>query len=291
MNEAIAKAQGLVEALPYIQRFHDKTVVVKIGGSIMDDEATLANILTDIVFMNYVGLQPVLVHGGGKAINEAMEKSGLTPQMVMGRRYTDERTLAIAEQVLCNQINRHIVTFINGQGCEAMGLHSLTSVVLFAERTYVSSPDGRRIDLGYVGEVNWVNARLLELLVKADAIPCIATIARDQAGGKLNVNADTAAGAVAAAMKATKLVVVSDTDGIYRDLKDKSSKISHLDVAGVEGMVADGSIGTGMLPKVEACITALKGGVQKAHIIDGRIPHSLLLEVYTEAGIGTEIVL
>lgn len=291
MDEAISKAQGLVEALGYIQRFHDKTVVVKIGGSIMDDEQVLANILTDIAFMNYVGIQPVLVHGGGKAINEAMEKAGLTPQMVMGRRYTDERTLAIAEQVLCNNINRHIVNFLNTQGCEAMGLHSLSSVVLFAERTYVSSPDGRRIDLGYVGDVNWVNARLLELLVKADAIPVIATIARDQAGGKLNVNADTAAGHVAAAMKAEKLVVVSDTHGIRADVKNPESRISHLTTTQIDEMVKSGAIGSGMLPKVEACVTALKGGVTKAHIIDGRIPHSLMLEIYTEAGIGTEIVL
>ncbi len=291
MNEAITKATALVEALGYIQRFHDKTVVVKIGGSIMDDEQVLTTILNDIVFMNYVGMQPVLVHGGGKAINEAMEKAGLTPQMVMGRRYTDERTLAIAEQVLCNQINRTIVNFINSQGCEAMGLHSLSSVVLFAERTYFSAPDGRRIDLGHVGEVNWVNARLLELLVKADAIPCIATIARDTSGGKLNVNADTAAGAVAAGMKADKLVVVSDTDGIRADMNDPASRISHLTVSQIDEMIKSGAIGTGMLPKVEACINALKAGVQKAHIIDGRMPHSLLLEIYTEAGIGTEIVL
>jgi len=290
MIEAITKAASLIEALGYIQRFHDKTVVVKIGGSIMDDPDALTNILTDIVFMNYVGMQPVLVHGGGKAINEAMEKAGLTPQMVMGRRYTDERTLAIAEQVLCNQINRHIVNFINGQGCEAMGLHSLTSCVLFAERTYVTSPEGRRVDLGYVGDVNWVNARLLELLVKADAIPCIATIARDPAGGRLNVNADTAAGHVAAAMKADKLVVVSDTDGIYRNIKDPGTRVEHTDMAGIDGLIKDGIISAGMLPKVEACITALKGGVQKAHIIDGRVPHSLLLEIYTEKGIGTEIV-
>src|SRR3954467_4771861 len=168
MNEAITKAQGLIEALGYIQRFHDKTVVVKIGGSIMDDEAALSNILTDIVFMNYVGMQPVLVHGGGKAINDAMEKAGLTPQMVMGRRYTDERTLAIAEHMLCNQINKFIVNFIQAQGCEAMGLHSLSSVVLFAEKTYVMTADGRRVDLGYVGEVTGVNARLLQLLVQAD---------------------------------------------------------------------------------------------------------------------------
>ncbi|HEX8342826.1 MAG TPA: acetylglutamate kinase [Tepidisphaeraceae bacterium] len=291
MNDAISKAAALVEALPYVQRFHDKTVVVKIGGSIMDDADALTSILNDVVFMNYVGMQPVLVHGGGKAINEAMETAGLTPQMVMGRRYTDERTLAIAEQVLCNQINRHIVNFVNSQGCEAMGLHSLSSVVLFAERTYVSGPDGRRIDLGYVGEVNWVNARLLELLVRADAIPCIATIARDHAGGKLNVNADTAAGAVAAAMKAEKLVVVSDTHGIRADVGNPDSHISHLTVEQIDAMVKSGAIGAGMLPKVEACITALRGGTQKAHIIDGRIPHSLLLEVYTEAGIGTEIVL
>lgn len=290
MDEAINKANALVEALGYIQRFNNKVVVVKVGGSIMDDEATLSNILTDIVFMNYVGMQPVLVHGGGKAINEAMEKAGLTPQMVMGRRYTDERTLAIAEHVLCNQINRFIVDFINAQGCEAMGLHSLSSTVMFAEKAFFPTPDGRRIDLGLVGEVKSVNSRLLHLLVQADAIPCIATIARDQAGGKLNVNADTAAGAVAAAMQAEKLVVVSDTHGIRRDVKDPSTRIGHVNIEQIEQLVADGTIGSGMLPKVEACITALKGGVSKAHIIDGRIPHALLLEIYTESGIGTEIV-
>src|SRR5918996_289235 len=222
IDQAINKAAGLVEALSYIQRFHDKVVVVKVGGSIMDDEQALTNLLNDIVFMNYVGMSPVLVHGGGKAINQGMETAGLVPQMVMGRRYTDERTLAIAEHVLCNQINRFIVNFIQSQGCEAMGLHSLSSVVLFAEKAYLNGPDGRRIDLGHVGEVKQVNARLLQLLVQADSIPVIATIARDQAGGRLNVNADTAAGAVAAAMKAEKLVVVSDPHGIRRDAKDPS---------------------------------------------------------------------
>jgi acetylglutamate kinase len=291
INEASDKAHGLVEALSYIQRFHDKVVVVKVGGSIMDDEQALTNLLTDIVFMNYVGMSPVLVHGGGKAINEAMEKAGLTPQMVMGRRYTDDRTLAIAEHVLCNQINRFIVNFVQAQGCEAMGLHSLSSVVLFAEKTYINTPDGRRIDLGLVGDVKEVNARLLQLLVQADSIPCIATIARDRAGGKLNVNADTAAGAVAAAMKAEKLVVISDTHGIRTDPTDPASLVRHLTMSQIDDMVKSGAIGAGMLPKVEACITALKGGVNKAHIIDGRIPHALMLEIYTEAGIGTEIVL
>lgn len=291
MDEAIAKATALVEALGYIQRFHDKIIVVKVGGSIMDDETSLSNILTDIVFMNYVGISPILVHGGGKAINQAMETAGLVPQMVHGRRYTDERTLAIAEHVLCNQINKFIVNFIQAQGCEAMGLHSLSSVVLFAEKTFLTGPEGRRIDLGLVGDVTSVNARLLQLLVQADSIPCIATIARDQAGHKLNVNADTAAGAVAAAMKAEKLIVVSDTHGIRSDVNDPESRISHLTVGQIEGLVKDGTVSSGMLPKVEACTTALKAGVSKAHIIDGRIQHALLLEIYTEAGIGTEIVL
>lgn len=291
MNEAIGKAKGLVEALGYIQRFHDKTIVVKVGGSIMDDESSLAHILNDIVFMNYVGMQPILVHGGGKAINDAMEKAGLVPQMVQGRRYTDERTLAIAEHVLCNQINRHIVTFINSQGCEAMGLHSLSSNVMFAEKMYVNGPDGRRIDLGMVGEIVDVNSRMLDLLVRADAIPCIATIARDRAGGRLNVNADTAAGAVAAAVKAEKLIVVSDTHGIRTKPDDPDSAVSSMTLGQINKFVKNGVISRGMLPKVEACITALKAGVKKAHIIDGRIPHALLLEIYTDAGIGTEILL
>jgi len=287
---AIDKASALVEALGYIQRFHNKIVVVKVGGSIMDDESALTNLLNDIVFMNYVGMQPVLVHGGGKAINQRMEMAGLQPQMVMGRRYTDERTLAIAEQVLCNEINGFIVNFIQAQGCEAMGLHSLASVVLFAEKTYLPGPDGRRIDLGLVGEVTNVNSRLLQLLVQVDSIPCIATIARDAAGNKLNVNADTAAGAVAAAMKAEKFVVVSDTHGIRTDPQDPDSLVRHLTVGQIDELVKSGAITSGMLPKVEACVTALKAGVSKTHIIDGRIPHALLLEIYTEAGIGTEIV-
>src|SRR5512132_2183072 len=245
IDAAIPKAEALVEALSYIQRFHDKVVVVKVGGSIMDDERALSTLMADVVFMNYVGMQPIIVHGGGKAINDAMEKAGLVPQWVQGRRYTDERTLAIAEHVLCNQINKFIVNFINSQGCEAMGLHALSSVVLFAEKTYLAGPDGRRIDLGMVGEVKAVNARLLQLLVQADSIPVIATIARDDAGNKLNVNADTAAGAVAAAMKAEKLVVVSDTHGIRSDVKDPNSRISHLTVEQIDEMVRSGTIGTG----------------------------------------------
>ena len=285
MDHAIAKATTLLEALGYIQRFHDKTVVVKVGGSIMDDEAALARLLTDVIFMNYVGMQPILVHGGGKAINAAMADAGLQPRMIGGKRYTDERTLAIAEQVLCGQINPFIVGFIRSQGCEAMGLHSLGSDVLFAEPVDDEA-------LGFVGEVTDVNVRLIDLLVQADAIPVIATIATDrQTGQKLNVNADTAAGAVAAAVGAEKIVVVSDTHGIRRDKDDPDTRISSVTAAQIQEMIDAGIIGTGMLPKVDACLVALRGGVPKAHIIDGRIPHALLLEIYTESGIGTEITL
>jgi acetylglutamate kinase len=291
IDAAIDKASALVEALGYIRRFHNKVVVVKVGGSIMDDEAALSNLLNDIVFMNYVGMQPVLVHGGGKAINQRMEQAGLAPQMVQGRRYTDERVLAIAEQVLCKEINRFIVTFFQSQGCDAQGLHSLSSNVLFAEKMYLEGEGGRRIDLGRVGRITSVNSRLLQLLVQADAIPCIAPIARDAAGLGLNVNADTAAGAVAAAMKAEKLVVVSDTHGIRSDPKDPESRVPSLTLSQVQEMVDNGIISSGMLPKVEACVAALEGGVVKAHIIDGRIPHSLMQEIYTESGIGTELVL
>src|SRR5207248_2475552 len=188
----------------------------------------------------------------GKAIDDAMEKAGLVPQWVQGRRYTDDRTIAIAEHVLCNQINRFIVSFIQSQGCESMGLHSLTSNVLFAEKTYLNSPDGRRIDLGLVGEVKNVNARLLQLLVQADSIPVIATICRDESGGKLNVNADTAAGSVAAAMKAEKLVVVSDTHGIRTRPDDATSMVGHVNSAQIDKMVKEGAITSGMLPKAES---------------------------------------
>lgn len=287
--EALAQASGkaavLLEALSYIQRFHDKTVVVKIGGSLMDDEEALAKLLTDVVFMNYVGMQPIVVHGGGKAINAAMNEAGLEPRWVNGKRYTDDKTLAIAEQVLCGQINSFIVKFIRSQGCEAMGLHSLGSDVLFAEQV-------EDTDLGLVGTVTDVNQRLLDLLVQADAIPVISTIAMNRVTGqKLNVNADTAAGAVAAATRATKLVVVSDTHGIRLDKDDPTTRISSVTADRITELIDQNVIGTGMLPKVEACLAALRGGVPKTHIIDGRVPHALLLEIYTEAGIGTEITL
>jgi acetylglutamate kinase len=288
---ALQKAESLIEALSYVQRFNDKVVVVKLGGSFMDNDDEFRKVLTDIVFLQAVGMKPVVVHGGGKAITKAMADAGLQAQFVMGRRYTDERTLAIAEHVLCNSINAFVVSTINVLGGRAMPLHSLTSCALFAEKLYLSGEDGRRIDIGQVGKVTWVNAPLLNALCQSEYIPVIAPIARDMAGNRLNCNADTAAGYVAAACKAEKLVLVSDTHGIREKKDDPNSLLRSITKTGIEQLIADQQIGEGMLPKVESCIVALDGGVRKAHIIDGRFPHSLLLEIYSDAGVGTEILL
>lgn len=292
MQEAIAKAAALVEAHEYIRRFEGKTIVVKVGGSIMDDEANLRSVIMDVCFMDAVGMHPVIVHGGGKSITEAMQKAGLEAQFVQGRRYTDERTLAIAEHVLVNEVNKSIIKWIRASEHKAMGLHSLSSCVVFGKRLFLPMPNdpGRRIDIGFVGEVESVNSDLIRALTEADYIPVIAPIARDAAGGKLNINADSVAGHVAAALKAEKLLLVSDTHGI-RTSKEADSLASSLNKKQIDELVASGIISAGMLPKVEASFIALEAGVSKAHIIDGRIPHSLLLEVYTSQGIGTEMVL
>lgn len=288
MEEAIAKAKTLVEALAYIQRFADKIIVVKMGGSVMDDEQALRDLLTDVVFMNTVGMRPVVVHGGGKAISSAMEARGLEVQFVEGRRYTDQRTLTVVEHVLCGEVNRHIVEVVESLGSDAMGLHTLGSGVLFAEKLFLER-DGRQIDLGYVGQVTSVNAKLIRLLCEADTIPVIAPLARDKTGQKLNCNADNAAGEVAAALAAEKLVVVSDTHGVRRDPDDPESVAGSLNESEIRQMIASGVISSGMLPKVEACLRALDGGVKRTHIIDGRFGHSLLLEIFSDRGVGTLI--
>jgi acetylglutamate kinase len=290
VEEAIAKAGALIEAMEYIRQFRGKIVVIKLGGSILDDEELQRKLLKDVVFMQTVGMQPILVHGGGKAITKAMEQAGLEPVWVQGRRYTDERTLAIAEHVLVHKTNTPICKMIAELGGNPMGLHSLSSCVLMAEPLRLQNGDGRKIDLGFVGNVTDVNATLLKTLCAAGTIPVIAPVARDKTGGKLNVNADSAAGKVAAAVDAEKIVVLSDTHGILKDIKDPASRISSIDEQQIKEMIAGGIINSGMMPKVEACLIALDGGVKKAHIIDGRIEHSLLLEIYTEKGIGTQIV-
>ena len=290
MEEAIAKAGALIEAMEYIRSFRGRIVVVKLGGSVLDDIGLRKKLLTDIAFMATVGMQPVIVHGGGKAITKAMNDAGLEPVWVQGLRYTDERTLAIAEHTLVHKINTPICETLTELGCEPMGLHSLSSCVLFAEILRLVGEDGRKVDLGLVGQVVNINAQLLKKLCADGTIPVIASVAKDKTGGKLNVNADSAAGKVAAEVVAEKLVVVSDTHGIRTNIEDPDSWISSLNETRIKEMIDAGIITDAMFPKVEACLTALEAGVRKTHIIDGRIAHSLLLEIYTDKGIGTEIV-
>lgn len=289
MEKAISKAAALVEALGYVQRFRGRRVVVKMGGTLMDDPATERKILMDVAFMVTVGMQPIIVHGGGKEISKAVTDAGLETRFVQGRRYTDQRTLSIAEHVLCARINRRLVDALIEFGVSAMGLHSLSSCVLGGERIYLKGENDLRVDLGHVGKVVQVNGDLLKLLCNAGTVPVIAPIAIDKAGGKLNVNADEVAGEVAAGVLAEKMVCVSDTHGVRMDPKDPESLATALTEKQIHELIASGVISGGMLPKVESCLRAIDAGVGRTHVIDGRIDHALLLEIYTDRGVGTLI--
>ena len=228
MEKAIEKAKALVEAMEYIRLFQGKIVVVKLGGSVLDDPELQKNLLRDVVFMATVGIHPVIVHGGGKAITKAMNESGIEPQWVQGRRYTDERTMAIVEHTLIHKVNAQLCKIIKEFGCETMALHSLSSCVLFAEPLLMKNAEGKKIDFGLVGQVKSINTELLKKLCNANTIPVIAPVAIDRSGNKLNVNADSAAGKVAAALKAEKLVSVSDTHGVRKSIDDPKSRISSM---------------------------------------------------------------
>lgn len=291
MDDAIRKAEVLIEALGYIRTFRDRLTVIKLGGSAMEDPAALRATLQSVGFLTTVGLRPVLVHGGGKPIDRAMAASGLVPKKIQGRRYTDDATLRIVVEVLTNEINAGIVRQMRELGGRAVGLHSSTIQALFGERLTLPNPGGEPIDLGSVGQVTRVDAGLIADFANAGVVPVIPSLALDSVGKWLNVNADTAACAVAAELKAAKLVLLTDTPGILRDPKSEGSLITHLDSSECRKLVNSGIIDGGMLPKVEACFEALKAGVGKVHVIDGRRRYSLLLEIFTESGVGTEIVL
>lgn len=291
MDNAIRKAEGLIEALSYIRKFRDRLTVIKLGGSAMEDPDALRSTLQAVVFMETVGMRPVLVHGGGKPIDRAMAAAGLKPRKVQGRRYTDDETLNIVVQVLLREINQGIEKQIRELGGRAVGPHLGSLQYLFGEKLELPGADGAPIDLGRVGKVTRVDVDLIRDFCAAGVVPVIPSLAIDAAGGWLNVNADTAAAAVASQLQAEKFVLLTDTPGILRDRKDPSSLISSLDASGIEELKKSGVIDEGMIPKVEACLDSLKGGVKKTHIIDGRIKHTLLLEIYTDTGVGTEIVL
>lgn len=291
MDDAIRKAEALVEALGYIRTFRDRLTVIKLGGSAMEDPDALRATLQSVVFLETVGLRPVLVHGGGKPIDRAMSAAGLVPKKVQGRRYTDDATLKIVVDVLTDEINAGIVRQIRELGGRAVGLHTNTLQALHGDRLTLPNPGGAPIDLGHVGQVTRVDGGLVADFATAGVVPVIPSLAYDAAGRWLNVNADTAACAVAGELKAAKFVLLSDTPGILRNPKDPASLVPHLDSAECRQLVADGVIDGGMLPKVEACFDALRAGVGKVHVIDGRRKYSLLLEIFTEKGVGTEIVL
>ncbi len=293
-EEAIRKADVLIEALGYFRQFHGKFTVIKLGGSVMESPEALRALLVDVVFMQTVGMRPVVVHGGGKAITQAMERAGLEARWVQGRRYTDEATLAIVARVLAEEINEDIVRHIRKFGGRASGLHHKTTQCLFGTRLMLPGPDGRPLDLGRVGEVTEVDDDPIIDSCLAGIIPVLPSLAEDVVEGEVglyNVNADTAAAAVAMALKAEKLVFLTDTPGILLDRHDPESLLPSLTPDDCRDLIARGVIDRGMIPKVEACLACLEAGVKKAHIVDGRMRHSLLVETYTTSGVGTEIVL
>jgi acetylglutamate kinase len=291
LEEAIQKADTLIEALGWIRRFRDKITVIKLGGSVLEHENALRHVLLDIVFMETVGMRPVVVHGGGAAIDRAMDAAGLVPQKIKGRRYTDDATLKIVERVLAYETNERLAGQIEELGGRAMPLNFRSTNVLFGEKLTLPGEDGEPIDLGHVGQVTRVDRTTIENLCYAGQVPVIPSMALDETtGGLLNVNADTAATAVATSLGAEKLMYMSDVNGVRRDKNDGNSIIHSLTDREARELIASGVIDSGMIPKVEACLETLDRGVRKVHIIDGRVRHSLLLEIYTTSGVGTELV-
>ncbi len=273
----------LINALPYIRQFSGKTIVVKYGGAAMLDDKLTDAVMQDISLMHYVGIQPILVHGGGPEISAAMERLGKTPQFIGGLRVTDAETMEITEMVLTGKTNKRIVSHLNQQGVCAVGISGKDADLIVAER------DTAQGDRGFVGQVKKVNPAILHTLTGGGYIPVISSVATGESGESYNVNADTVAGELAAALGAVKLILMTDVEGLYRDFSDKSSLIAEMTSREAQSLLASGAAEKGMIPKLSACVTALAGGVGRAHIIDGRQPHSLLVETFTNEGIGTMI--
>ena len=290
MNDVIAKAEVLLEALPYIRRFNGKTVVVKYGGHAMENDDLKASFAQDIVLLKYIGIDPVIVHGGGPQIGQLLDQLGIRSEFVRGMRVTDGPTMEVVEMVLSGKINKEIVALINRHGGRAIGLSGKDGDLILAKKLRLTTQDNGKaseLDLGQVGEVRAVNAAVLEQLEKSDFIPVIAPVGVGDTGETYNINADVVAGKVAEAVHAEKLILLTDVEGI----RDGAGKLlSTIDVDQAREMIASGVISEGMIPKVECCVDALRGGVAKTHIIDGRVLHAVLLEIFTDSGVGTEVV-
>ena len=283
MKDAMYKASVLMEALPYIKEHFGKTVVVKYGGNAMVNDELKSDIASDIVLMKYVGMNPVIVHGGGPEISKYMEQSGKAVKFVDGLRVTDKETMDIVKMVLVGKVNKEIVTLINRHGRMAAGVSGDDGDLIQAKKK--TGP----IDLGFVGEVEKIEPKIVEDLVREDFIPVVASVGIGRDGASYNINADVVAGEVAAAIQADKIIFLTDVAGLYRDFSDKSTLISELSTAECKDMVENKEVAAGMLPKLDGCLRALEAGVNRAHILDGTIKHALLLEVFTAAGVGTMI--
>jgi acetylglutamate kinase len=284
IKSALEKAEILVEALPYIKEFYGKRVVIKYGGAAMTDCSLKQKVMQDIVLMKFVGMHPIVVHGGGPEINTMLKRLDIESTFVDGLRVTDQATMEIVEMVLGGKVNKEIVSGINASGGKAIGISGKDGGLIEAQAL---DPSGR---MGFVGRVKQVNPQIIETMIENGYIPVIAPVGIDQQGQSYNINADLAAAAIAVAMKADKLVLLTDVPGLLADARDSDSLISVLKISEVPGYVASGTIAGGMIPKVQCCVEAVEGGVGRTHIIDGRVSHSILLEIFTDEGVGTMVV-
>ncbi len=284
MTRILGKAEVLIEALPYIQKFNRKIIVVKYGGSAMSNEELQKNVIKDVTLLKLVGFKPIIVHGGGKEISRWVGKVGMEAKFVNGLRVTDADTMEIAEMVL-NKVNKSLVSMVQELGVKAVGISGKDGGLLECDKKY---SDGQ--DIGFVGDIKKVNPKVLYDLLEKDFLPIVAPIGLDENFQTYNINADDAACAIAKAVSAEKLAFLTDIEGLYRDIEDKSTFISRLTAAQAEELIHDGCIGGGMLPKLTNCTDAIREGVNRVHILDGRIPHCLLLEIFTNHGIGTAII-
>ncbi len=284
MQEVLKKAEVLIEALPYIQKFNRKIIVVKYGGSAMSNEELQKNVIKDVTLLKLVGFKPIIVHGGGKEISRWVGKVGKEAQFINGLRVTDDETMEIAEMVL-GKVNKQLVTMVQELGVKAVGISGKDGGLLNVDKKYA---DGQ--DIGFVGDIKNVNPKILYDLLEKDFLPIVAPIGLDDEFQTYNINADDAACAIAKAVGADKLVFLTDIEGLYKDINDKSSFISRITATDADALISDGVIGGGMLPKLNNCTSAIRNGVNRVHILDGRIPHCLLLEIFTNEGVGTAIV-
>ena len=284
LDKYLSKAEVLIEALPYIQKFNKKIIVVKYGGSAMVDEDLKKRVIEDVSLLKLVGFKPIIVHGGGKEISNMVKRLGMEPRFVNGLRVTDEETMEVAEMVL-NKVNKSLVQLVQSLGVKAIGISGKDGGLLKVEKKYSNGAD-----IGFVGEITDVNPEIIFDMLKKDYLPIICPIGMDEDFHTYNINADDAACAIAKALGAEKLAFLTDIEGVYKDPHDPETLISELTVSEAEGLMSDGFIGGGMLPKLQNCIDAIENGVSRVHILDGRIPHCLLLEIFTNKGIGTAIL-